>query len=216
MEASISLLKPYLSEIADAAGRNAKLEELKEIGKRAEENMFRECGTNTHKGYIFLSGLVILSLMKYKNIREGISRESAKFFKMDIPESNGSTTRKVYHIDGICGECMNGMPSVFEHSLPAMRSVFKNTYDEYPAKLMAMAKLMQHVQDTTSYHRCGEQGIEIIKKDGAELESILMEGGNPKVWLVEKNEQYKNIRLTMGGVADLLGITFALYRLYTD
>ena len=75
------------------------------------------------------------------------------------------------------------------------------------ASFAALARLMQTVEDTTALHRCGEAGLARIRADGARLEQ-LVDAGEHVSFLRERNASYRRMNLTMGGVADLLGVAF--------
>jgi triphosphoribosyl-dephospho-CoA synthase len=68
-----------------------------------------------------------------------------------------------------------------------------------------MARLMRTVEDTTTLRRCGLTGLARLRRDGARLEELLLAGRDPVPFLVEANDSYRRQRLTMGGVADLIG-----------
>jgi triphosphoribosyl-dephospho-CoA synthase len=68
------------------------------------------------------------------------------------------------------------------------------------------------VDDTTTVRRCGEAGLFRLRRDGARLERLLGAGGDPGSFLRRLNAEYREIRLTMGGVADCMAIVFALAR----
>ncbi|MDQ2694154.1 MAG: triphosphoribosyl-dephospho-CoA synthase, partial [Pseudomonadota bacterium] len=74
---------------------------------------------------------------------------------------------------------------------------------------LAMARLMQTVQDTTALRRCGPPGLARLRRDGARLEGLLGAGADPVAFLIRANARYRRQRLTMGGVADLLGMSAA-------
>ena len=73
-----------------------------------------------------------------------------------------------------------------------------------------MALLMQHVEDTTAIHRCGLEGLSRLRQDGARLQRLLQKQQEPEPMLTALNEQYRELGLTMGGVADCMALTFAL------
>jgi triphosphoribosyl-dephospho-CoA synthase len=72
-----------------------------------------------------------------------------------------------------------------------------------------MARLMQTIDDTTTLHRGGMEGMERVRRDGRALERIIAEGGDCIAFLERLNQDYKDLKLTIGGVADMLGIAFA-------
>jgi triphosphoribosyl-dephospho-CoA synthase len=72
-----------------------------------------------------------------------------------------------------------------------------------------MARLMQTIDDTTTLHRGGMEGMERVRRDGRALERIIAEDGDCVAFLEQLNQDYKRLELTIGGVADMLGIAFA-------
>ena len=75
-----------------------------------------------------------------------------------------------------------------------------------------LARLMQHVEDTTSLHHCGTIGLGRVRRDGAALERIVAAGEDPRPFLRHAGEDWARMGLTMGGVADLVGIGFGWLR----
>jgi len=74
-----------------------------------------------------------------------------------------------------------------------------------------MATLMRKVEDTTAVRRCGLEGLERLRRDGAILQDLLDMGRDPEPFLVLLNEDYRRDNLTMGGVADCMALTWALH-----
>jgi len=68
---------------------------------------------------------------------------------------------------------------------------------------------MQKVEDTTALRRCGPLGLARLRRDGARLEELLLAGLDPVPFLINANDDYRRERLTMGGVADLIGMCAA-------
>ena len=64
---------------------------------------------------------------------------------------------------------------------------------------------MQTVQDTTALRRCGQQGLDTLRADGARLERLVARREHLP-FLRERYREYRRLNLTMGGVADLLGL----------
>lgn len=206
---SVSLLPRYYHELAQAALSGADVAELRSAGLAAEKRMHEICGSNAHKGYIFLSGLVLLASLRGDDLRREIKEISEGFFTSALPESNGETARRKYGTGGITGECLNGLPSVFDSALPAMEKEYAGSGCTERTRFAGLAALMRTVEDTTAMHRCGREGLEIIRSDGHVLHELLKSDSHIP-WLAERNEYYKSIRLTMGGAADLLAVSCAL------
>ena len=72
-----------------------------------------------------------------------------------------------------------------------------------------MARLMQTVDDTTTLHRAGPQGLKQVRQDGRRLEQLIANGEAFIPYLEEINRGYIRQNITIGGVADILGLAFA-------
>jgi triphosphoribosyl-dephospho-CoA synthase len=214
MTASTCLVGGYFEKLASALGRGVSLAELTEIGRRAEERMLATFGTNTHKGAIFLGGLLLVACFRADgDDPESLSRETAavaeEFFAERQPAgTNGQRVRDGYRAGGVIREALAGMPSLFAVALPAWRWESARSGEHLKAAWFMMGRLMQTVEDTTALHRCGEKGLDRLRRDGLLLESTIAAGGDPLQLLRKLNDEYRRMNLTMGGVADLLGLAF--------
>ncbi|MFB3907057.1 MAG: triphosphoribosyl-dephospho-CoA synthase [Candidatus Eisenbacteria bacterium] len=214
MQRSIDLLPVYFEELL-AIGGASDLAAAIRAGQAAEARMLRATGgTNTHKGYIFLSGLTLLagsrdfhisSLPVSAILRPAIARIAHAFFETADPRRGEE--------GGIRSEALAGLPCVFEIGLPAYEERLRRNADETVAAFELMGRLMIHLDDTTARRRCGPEGNAILRADGARLLEIVDAGVDPRPFLVERNEEYRRMRLTMGGVADCMAICFALHRM---
>lgn len=72
-----------------------------------------------------------------------------------------------------------------------------------------LGRLMQTVEDTTALHRCGRVGLAMLRADGRTLERLVATRGDFPGFLAARNAHYVRRNLTMGGVADLLGLALA-------
>jgi len=216
MQQSIDLLPLYYHELMAIPLCPFDSEAVRAIGLAAEERMMIHCGTNTHKGYVFLSGLVLLALRCGGDLRHNIRQLSRRLFADGRQSSHGTACRQLYGCTGIVGECLDGLPALFEQGLPCYRSYRNQGMDETRAALALMGRLMQVVEDTTSYHRVGMHGATVVRHDGIVLEKRLAAGGEVEDWLVQRNHHYRQLNLTMGGVADILALTFALDQLLDE
>jgi triphosphoribosyl-dephospho-CoA synthase len=209
---SVSLLPQYYAELSAACLSGTDTAGLRLIGIGAEKRMLRTCGSNAHKGYIFLSGLVLLALLSGGNIPAGVRKLSSGFFRDNLPESNGENIRRIHRTGGIVGECLNGLPSVFHGALPAMKTEYARSGCRERMLFAGLAALMQTAEDTTALHRCGTEGLRILKEDGVTLEKLLYEDAHIE-WLNRRNHCYVSMNLTMGGAADLLALSYAVLML---
>lgn len=204
MEASVNLLPEYFQELGDCCLNGGKVGDFRAVGLAAEKRMFDTCQSNTHKGYIFLGGLALLSHIMFKDMRTGIKELSAEFFSGTLPDSNGSDVRNMYGTGGIIRECQLGLPTVFDAAVPAL-----NAMPEEPH--YALACIMERAEDSTSLHRCGHAGLETVHRDGKILKALIENKKDTSQWLMSRNDFYKKMNLTMGGCADLLALSFAMH-----
>lgn len=78
------------------------------------------------------------------------------------------------------------------------------------ASFAMLAALMQTVEDTTTLHRGGLNGLARVKRDGLRLEQMIATGENYLAFLKEINRSYIQLNLTIGGIADMLGIAYEI------
>lgn len=214
MEKSIMLVGDYLGEMCHALRYGAELRELQQIGISAEKNMFDRFGTNTHRGYIFLSGIFLTACFRAgtfeeNRLRSEITKLSTEFFVLHGPAAtNGNDARSRFHAGGIVSEAIQGFPSLFDHALPAYRQTPAESGSVTRASFAMLARLMTVVDDTTALHRCGLKGLQRIQRDGRRLEPHVRDTDDYLGFLRSLNDRYRAMNLTMGGVADMLALSF--------
>jgi triphosphoribosyl-dephospho-CoA synthase len=214
MEHSIGIVTEYLAEIVRSLKSNDPFACQRQIAVRAEQRLYDELGTNTHKGYIFLSGMLLIAhhhaeMSSEEAVRQSLSSISETFFRASTAtNSNGEKARRKFNAGGIVREAVEGYPSLFEGALPTFSSALRRHGCVATASFAMMARLMQTVDDTTTLHRAGAQGLQRVRRDGHALERMITEGGDFVRFLEELKSEYKKANLTIGGVADMLGIAF--------
>ena len=214
MTQSIGIVSDYLEALVLSLISDEPFSCQQQIAIDAESRMMSVLGTNTHKGYIFLAGMLLIACWHAKTLEEALLRKklaelSASFFQHATEKTtNGSCARKKFNTRGIIAEALEGFPSLFEVALPAFRKCYASSTDYQHSAFYMMAKLMQSVEDTTTLHRGGMSGLRQIREDGDALERIIDQKENYIQYLEEQNRYYIRENLTMGGVADLMGLTF--------
>jgi len=190
-------------------------------GRRAEARMGRAAGSNAHRGLIFLGGLVVIAACDACREGEtvsgaalrprvaGLAREFCGGSAVRETNTPGERARREHGVQGILGEALAGLPSVFDTALPAYRATYALRGDRRRAALRAMAALMGGVEDTTALHRAGRAGLDRLRADGERLAALLDAGEEPDAHLSRWNDDYRRAGLTMGGVADCLALTLA-------
>lgn len=219
MRRAIDTLPSYYDELIDLAeGGSVDLAAAAAAGVRAEARMHAAAGSNTHRGYIFLSGLLLLAAAGDATATVAGRREQVRTLARKLAErpsrtapSHGADARSRYGVSGIVGEAAAGMPSLFEQGLPALERALARGLSPETARHYAMAVLMTEVEDTTAIHRCGPAGLARLRADGASLAALIEGGGNHLARLRALNDEYRAMRLTMGGVADCLALTLGVH-----
>lgn len=206
---SIRLVDGYLQELAGALLRDAGQDELIAIGRHTEIAMMNQLGSNTHRGGIFLCGLILVAARHTdpddpKALQQSVKKIAATFFAdRENHNSNGDLVRHRHPAAGIVAEALAGLPNLFDSILPILCD--RRTLEDPRRIFLALARLMQRVQDSTSIHRCGERGLILLRQAGQRLENCLLSGHDPTPLLQQTNRDFCRLNLTMGGVADLLG-----------
>jgi triphosphoribosyl-dephospho-CoA synthase len=207
---SIRLIDGYLQELTAALLKNAGSDELIAIGLRAEQTMKKQLGSNTHRGGIFLCGLLLVAAHHTSPddpqvLQQSVIQVAAAFFNNREEQiSNGEMVRRRHPAAGIVTEALAGLPNLFDTILPILYD--QRTLEQPQRIYLALARLMQRVQDSTSIHRCGEQGLILLQQAGMRLETAILCGHDPTPLLHQTNLEFCRHNLTMGGVADLLGV----------
>jgi triphosphoribosyl-dephospho-CoA synthase len=213
MVRSIGSVRAALLAIGASVSRGEPLGMQVALARDAEQRMLAAFGTNTHRGALFLGGVLVVALDRASTAEERALRravvETARELAplLDLDATNEAGARSRHGVGGILREVTCGLPSVFDVALPAFRaSTARDEPGETPSFRM-LAGLMRTVEDTTALHRCGERGLSILREDGARLERALDEG-RAISFLRERNAAYRRMNLTMGGIADLLGVAY--------
>ena len=215
MERSIRIIENYLEELTESLDRGEPFYQQNLIGRRAEQQMFAQLGTNTHKGYIFLSGMLLIARQRARSaeardLRSALSSLCDDFFSVgESQATHGQRAREQYNTGGIVMEALGGLPSVFEEALPAFRNAMKQHDCFITASFAMLARLMQVVDDTTTLHRAGSSGLARVKRDGRTLELQIASGEDYMRYLADLNRSYVGLNITMGGIADLQAPTAA-------
>ncbi|UFS71983.1 triphosphoribosyl-dephospho-CoA synthase [Geomonas sp. RF6] len=215
MEESLTIISGYLTEMERSLDAGEDLEDQITLGIATEHAVMQQVGTNCHRGFIFLSGL-LLSASRLAPGRDERALSGAVaslalqlFARTSDHKSNGSRARKLYQVGGIKAEALRGLPSLFNEALPAYRAEIAAEGNRGSATFAMLARLMQTVEDTTALHRCGTVGLARLREDGRMLERLIAERDDFMTFLTNLNRRYMQMNLTMGGVADLLALAFA-------
>ncbi len=104
MDRSVGLLGDYFRECAVALDRGTTVERLRRLGCAAEQRMLQRFGTNTHRGAIFLGGLLLAGAHRAgscdeRSVRKGVADAALKLFATRLP--SGTTTLRRCGVVGL-------------------------------------------------------------------------------------------------------------------
>jgi triphosphoribosyl-dephospho-CoA synthase len=214
MERSIRIVAAYLDELVGSLVAGEPFIYQKKIGLRAEQRLLESLGTNTHKGYVFLGGMLLIARWRAASadetaVRQALSGLAGIFFRAgEQGRSHGRQARERYGSGGIVQETRLGFPALFDQALPAFRASIQKKGCFSEASFAMLARLMQTVDDTTTLHRGGPAGLARIQRDGRRLERLIACGADYPAFLRATNRAYVRMNLTMGGVADMLALAY--------
>lgn len=228
---SARALEPYFRECVrigqETAGQSPEetFALLRQAGRAAEDAMFRATkGVNTHKGAIFILGLLCGSLGRLwqpdapvaetREILEEAGLLGTICLTRDLsgitplPETVGSRLYRELGISGVRGEAAGGFPSVGALALPVYRACLAEGRRENDAGVITLLHLIAEVEDTTLYSRGGTQGAAWAKAAAAALLP------RPETEAVCRlDDAFIQRNLSAGGCADLLAATIFLHAL---
>lgn len=230
MDSAASLL-PYLRRAVTLGMETASLRAgesfllLRREGLAAEREMLRATkGVNTHKGAVFSLGTACCAAgrlwtpeLPWAN-PEDILKACSLMYKEEeirdfaaIREGRADTAGQRLFLQqglrGIRGELAQGLPSVRDIGLPTLHQAMEAGANLEDAGLAVLAQLMAQVTDTNLLSRGGTEGQLWTAQAAAELSSPVP----GKEELKALDQEMISRRLSPGGCADLLAITYFLY-----
>ena len=223
-------IAPYLMDMAMIGYSYHQPKEIFEairfIGMESEKAMFHVTkGVNTHKGMIFLLGIIVAATMKaiyeqsdfhcIEHILKEMCANILDDFK-DIQDkgelTHGERLFKEYGFTGVRGEVKSGLPVVFKEVLPTYLESNLRGHALYAQTLL---ELMARVEDSTIVHR---QDIHKLREIQGKSKEILKIGGlNSKDGIkvaLEFEEECIKANVSPGGSADLLALIIFLGEVY--
>ena len=215
---SLFALRHFFVRVAAQGARSAAFAPLEALGIEAEARMLRATGgVNTHRGAIFTLGLLCAaagaaraagwpcnatSLRRMLLARWGGALASRATRACD---THGSRAARLHGLRSASEEAALGLPTLFDHVLPALREARRAGADDRGAKLHALFAAMAELSDTNLVHRGGLQGL----RDAQGLaREFLAEGGGLRAdapaHAARVHAAFVERRLSPGGAADLL------------
>jgi triphosphoribosyl-dephospho-CoA synthase len=219
---SAAAIEPFFLHMA-AASASARVDGalravLAAIGREAESAMFNATGgTNSHKGAIWILGLLIAGASSNQDtaparvaqVAGSIARIPGRARLQLV--SHGDLVRVRYGAVGARGEACACFPHVIDVGLPALTSARNRGLCEETSRLTALLHIMASLKDTCVLYRGGSEGLELLQR-GARA---VLEAGGPgtspgNAALNQLDRELFEQRLSPGGSADLLAATLFL------
>ena len=227
---SATALEPYFIECIQLGMQTKKLppcetfDKLRVAGLTAEKRMYDVTnGVNTHKGLIYSMGVLLGAIGRLWSVENPFSdtnaivSEAAELVRqsslLDLESASGTTAgERLYKekgLTGIRGEVASGFASVINISLPVYEVSLEKGLTENDAGIRALLSLISAIDDTNIYHRGGDSGAKFAKS----YAKTLLENEFDNNALIQMDEEFVKRRLSPGGAADLLAITYFLHNL---
>ncbi len=227
---STAALQKYMLKMAHRAFSPDNLETIfkdcRVIGIEAEKEMLRKTkGINTHKGMIFVLGIVVIAtskalynnepfdtIQKYiRSMTKGLVENELQNLKKKNKLTHGERVFIEYGITGIRGEVEAGIPVIFDHALAAYNDKKFADLGENQRLLHTLITIMAHCDDTTILHRHNIDTLKMIKDICGKL---LNRGSLLNNEIIEEicqlDKKFSKKRISPGGCADLLAVTVFL------
>lgn len=231
---SAKALQPYFEKFIHHGYKNAKTEPIdvfntiRKLGLEAEEAMCKATNkVNTHKGSIFLFGIIATAIGWLYGNNEEINIDNIQSFTKkatihildELHDEKAKLTAGIilfrkYGLTGARGEVFSGYETAINFGLPTLKR-YKNHPVKY-AQLQTLMQLIANNNDTNVAHRGGIENLEWMK---ATAESI----SNKNHSLSELEYEIKLFdnecierNLSPGGSADLLAVSNLFYTIETD
>ncbi len=205
---------------------------LRIIGQDGEQAMFEVTeDVNTQKGLVFSLGIVTAAVaFLLKNGRfsepslyETVAQMTAGMVDRELAARDhlaeeqltaGEKLYRRYKIAGIRGEFEQGLPAVCHHSLPQLRRSLNNGLAVNEALLETLLRLMTCVDDTTVMSRHSPEKMRQWVKQQVEpffaAGGLAVAEGNQLLAVMDQTFIQQNV--SPGGAADLLAVTWFIYR----
>ncbi len=210
---------------------NKILKTIRSIGIDAEKSMFKATGgVNTHRGYLFLGGLVCAAAGYCIQTAASITRSNISSICSDICRgmverelgnltdskglSNGEKLYLKYGLAGVREEAEGGLPTVLNIGLPMYEDALNHNLPIKEALCHSLIGIMAQVQDTTVVNRAGMEGLAFMGR----LAEMAVEIGGMKTiegkeFIYDLDKVFNENNISPGGAADLLAVTVMIYEL---
>lgn len=207
---------------------------LRLIGLEGEQAMLVATqDVNTQKGLVFLLGIMAGATgwlmgqersVTAETVLECAAQMVTGIVERELMSATAKSPERLtageklyiqYGITGIRGELEEGLPAVKERALPALREALQKGLSINDALVHTLLVLMTCVDDTTVMHRHNPDKMRVWVRQ--QVQAVLAVGGMKTAQGRKSCEALDALfikhNVSPGGVADLLAVTWFLYRL---
>jgi len=224
---SLFSLRRYFPAIVRLGAAGRPFADLQACGMTAETRMLRATGgVNTHRGAVFLLGLLGASAgallasgqsLRASSLRAmllehwGPALAAHAAVRRDLP---GSIAARQHGLRSAAQEAALGFPVLFERVLPALEAGLRRGLSPDQARLDALFAAMAHLDDTNLARRGGRAGLAFARQAARGFLAAGGAGrmGGPQAALALHRE-FVSRRLSPGGAADMLAAACWLVRI---
>ena len=203
---------------------------LRPLGCEAEGEMLDATGgVNTHKGAIFSIGLACAALGRLERslwadparvlaevaaMTQGLTARDFAGITAENAVTAGQKLYVQYGITGVRGQVEAGLPAVRDCGLPALKQGLAQGYSINRAGAGALLAILAHSTDTNIIARSSRERQLALTE---ELNALLARTPYPdEAVLAALDARFQAERLSPGGSADLLALTYLLYFFNTE
>lgn len=224
MRRSALAIEPYFLKMASLSERARPGQQLREqlaaIGRNAERAMLMATGgSNSHKGAIWILGLLISASAMEDEVdctASGIAAKAqaiASFADRAAPRlvSHGDIVTRRYGVSGARGEALQGFPHVIDVGLPSLRRRRAQGATEAVARLDTLLSIVSSLEDTCLLYRGGIVALTAAREGAVAVEragGVETESGRRGLRLLDR--RLLDLRVSPGGSADILAATLFL------
>ena len=224
---SLFALRHYFVRVAAQGACGTAFAPLEALGIEAEARMLRATGgVNTHRGAIFTLGLLCAAAGAAH--AAGLPRDGATLRQVLLAnwgealasrarrarDTHGARAARAYGLRSASEEAAAGLPTLFEHVLPALREARRAGAGDRGARMHALFTAMAQVADTNLVHRGGLAALHEARRLAHEF---LAAGGGLRDDAPARAARLHAIfvarRWSPGGAADLLAAACLVERL---
>jgi triphosphoribosyl-dephospho-CoA synthase len=228
---SLFALRPYFSQIARAGAGAEPFAVLERCGLEAESRMLAATGgVNTHRGAIFMLGLLCASagaasIERSNAMKPALLRTALRHHWHDaltarsrrMSTLSGGMAARRHGLHSASDEAACAFPVLFETAVPALSMAVARGLTLKQARLDTLFHVMAVLDDSNLAHRGGLSGLRHAQRSA---QRFLAAGGaaRPDALLEAKSigDDFVRRRLSPGGAADTLAAACWVSRICSE